>query len=181
MPRRTDARDKALRAAERLFREKGYAATGLAEILAASGAPKGSFYFHFPGGKAQLADEVLQAYGSRVARWLEALAATHAGNAGAFTAALCDALAGEMEATDWRLGCAAQNIAIEAAASEPKLAARAHAVFESWLAVLEKALGPVDARRRAIGLLAALQGARGLARAARSREPFDAIGTAKAL
>ena len=178
MPRKTDARKRALIAAERLFREKGYAATGLTEILTASGAPKGSFYFHFPDGKAQLADEVLQRYGARVEAWLKALAA-QAGDAEAFAVALCDALADEMAAANWRLGCAAQNIANEAAPLEDALATRAGQVFESWLAVMADALGaglaPPEARRRAVVLLAGLQGARGLARASGSREAFEAL------
>ena len=38
-----------------LFRHRGYHATGLAEILAATKLPKGSLYHHFPDGKAGLA------------------------------------------------------------------------------------------------------------------------------
>lgn len=48
-------RDRLVIAAAQLFRQKGYAATGLAEILAAAGVPKGSLYHHFPEGKADLA------------------------------------------------------------------------------------------------------------------------------
>jgi TetR/AcrR family transcriptional repressor of lmrAB and yxaGH operons len=55
MPRKTDARARAIATAERLFRIQGYTATGLTQIIEESGAPKGSFYFHFPRGKAQLA------------------------------------------------------------------------------------------------------------------------------
>ena len=85
----------------------------------------------------------------------------------------------EMAAAGWRLGCAAQNIANEATPPEDALATRAHQVFESWLAVLEQALGdglpPPEARRRAVALLSGLQGARGLARASGSREAFEAL------
>src|SRR5262245_34700403 len=35
----------------------GYSAAGLNQIIAASGAPRGSLYFHFPGGKDQLITE----------------------------------------------------------------------------------------------------------------------------
>jgi TetR/AcrR family transcriptional regulator, lmrAB and yxaGH operons repressor len=48
-------RDRLVIEAAQLFRRKGYHATGLAEILAASGLPKGSLYHHFPDGKAGLA------------------------------------------------------------------------------------------------------------------------------
>jgi hypothetical protein len=43
--------------AMRLFRRQGYASTGLQQILSESGAPKGSLYHYFPGGKEGLACE----------------------------------------------------------------------------------------------------------------------------
>jgi TetR/AcrR family transcriptional repressor of lmrAB and yxaGH operons len=49
------SRDRLIAAAAALFRQKGYHATGLAEVLAAAGVPKGSLYHHFPDGKADLA------------------------------------------------------------------------------------------------------------------------------
>ncbi len=48
-------RDRLVTAATRLFRQRGYDGTGVAEILAAAGVPKGSLYHHFPDGKADLA------------------------------------------------------------------------------------------------------------------------------
>lgn len=48
-------RNRLVTVAAALFRQKGYHATGLAEILAAAGVPKGSLYHHFPDGKADLA------------------------------------------------------------------------------------------------------------------------------
>jgi TetR/AcrR family transcriptional regulator, lmrAB and yxaGH operons repressor len=46
-----DTRSRILTAAQRLFRKRGYHATGLNDILALADAPKGSMYHHFPGGK----------------------------------------------------------------------------------------------------------------------------------
>jgi TetR/AcrR family transcriptional repressor of lmrAB and yxaGH operons len=48
-------RDRLVTAAATLFRRKGYHATGLAEILADAGVPKGSLYHFFPAGKVDLA------------------------------------------------------------------------------------------------------------------------------
>ena len=44
-----------LSAAVELFRARGYEGVGVAELLEKSGAPRGSLYFHFPGGKDELA------------------------------------------------------------------------------------------------------------------------------
>lgn len=54
------AREKILTAAARLFQLKGYSATGLSEIIAESGSPKGSLYYYFPKGKLQLAIESVE-------------------------------------------------------------------------------------------------------------------------
>ncbi len=50
-PTAVDTRERLLVAAQRLFRKRGYHATGLSDILEAAHAPKGSLYHHFPGGK----------------------------------------------------------------------------------------------------------------------------------
>lgn len=174
-----DSRARAIVAAERLFRMQGYAATGLIQILEVSGAPKGSFYFHFPGGKRQLAREVLEVYGGRVLAGMRALAAKHGDPAG-FIRALCKAMAKEMEATGWTLGCAAQNLAIELAPGDREFADALAATFAGWTAVITGAIRAAYpsrsvAERRATAILAALEGAKTLARATRSAAPFDAV------
>ncbi|WIG62065.1 MAG: hypothetical protein OJF49_004814 [Ktedonobacterales bacterium] len=44
-------RQRLLDAAEQVFAEKGYYATGVDDIIHASASSKGGFYFHFPKGK----------------------------------------------------------------------------------------------------------------------------------
>ena len=48
-------RDKLAWTAAKLFQEKGFDGVGIAEILKATGVPKGSLYHHFPNGKSDLA------------------------------------------------------------------------------------------------------------------------------
>jgi TetR/AcrR family transcriptional regulator, lmrAB and yxaGH operons repressor len=180
MTRTTDARQKALATAERLFRTQGYVATGLTQILEESGAPKGSFYFHFPGGKEQLASEVLAAYGARTEAAMRQLAGRCEGDPDRFIRALCKGIAKEMEAADWGIGCAAQNLANELAPANREFADALAAIFAAWGAVIVDALAPARgaraaAEKRAMALIAALEGARSLARAMRSAAPFDAV------
>jgi AcrR family transcriptional regulator len=51
-----------VQAAKQLIREGGYGATAFSDVLTLSGAPRGSVYFHFPGGKAQLGMEAAEAH-----------------------------------------------------------------------------------------------------------------------
>jgi TetR/AcrR family transcriptional repressor of lmrAB and yxaGH operons len=55
MSEEPSTRDRLIFAATRLFRQRGYDGTGLAEVLSEAGVPKGSLYHHFPDGKADLA------------------------------------------------------------------------------------------------------------------------------
>src|SRR5678815_3087013 len=56
-----ETRDRILAAATDLIHQRGYKATGVAEIVAASGVPKGSFYFYF-ASKEELGRVLLQRY-----------------------------------------------------------------------------------------------------------------------
>ncbi len=60
-------REKFLQTASALMEQQGYHATGLNEIIAKSGAPKGSLYYYFPEGKEQIASEVVLQAGQMVA------------------------------------------------------------------------------------------------------------------
>ena len=63
-----DARQRMIVSAALLIREHGVEATSFSAVLAHSGAPRGSIYHHFPGGKAQLVEEATR-YGAQVTHW----------------------------------------------------------------------------------------------------------------
>ena len=60
-----------------LVREQGARATSIDDVLAHSGAPRGSVYHHFPGGRRQLLSEAIDYAGEFVAARLERAAAWH--------------------------------------------------------------------------------------------------------
>jgi AcrR family transcriptional regulator len=178
MARTSDARDKALATAETLFRRQGFAATGLAQIIAESGAPKGSFYFHFPGGKDQLAAEIITSFSARGLAVIEAAARATPGDAAGFIALLCEGTAAEMRGSDYALGCALQNIAGERAPHDPRLTPMLAGGFEAWVASAADHLetcGIANPHVLAQALIAALEGARSLARASRSDAVFASV------
>ena len=72
------SKDNLIRTAMRLFRRQGYALTGLQQIVAESGAPKGSLYHYFPAGKEALGEAAVTLAGGLVREMLEGHAAKHA-------------------------------------------------------------------------------------------------------
>lgn len=61
-----ETRDRLLDATQELVDTAGYFGTGLNQVIAASGAPRGSLYFHFPGGKDQLVGESVRRAGQAI-------------------------------------------------------------------------------------------------------------------
>src|SRR6201996_7076493 len=180
MPRKTDARARAIATAERLFRIQGYTATGLTQILEESGAPKGSFYFHFPRGKAQLAEEAIDQYVARRMAVLRTISADTAGDALDFVHRIFAAFAAEMVATDFQYGCLMQNLANELPALDADLTERvARGFVDSTKIVAEHFRGcgfaPARASSTAAALVAALEGARTIARLERTPAIFEAL------
>ena len=180
MPRKTDARARAIATAERLFRIQGYTATGLNQIIEESGSPKGSFYFHFPRGKAQLAEEAIDHYVAGRMAVLRTISANTAGDALKFVHRVFRTFAAEMIATDFQYGCLMQNLANELPALDAELTQRvARGFVDSTAIVAEHFRGCGFAAARAssaaAALVAAVEGARTIARLERTPAIFEAL------
>ncbi|CAN5338498.1 TetR/AcrR family transcriptional regulator [soil metagenome] len=180
MPRKTDARDRAIATAERLFRIQGYTATGLTQIIEESGSPKGSFYFHFPRGKAQLAEEAIDRYVARRMDVLRSISADTVGDALNFVHRIFDAFAADMVASDFQYGCLMQNLANELPALDAELTKRvARGFVDSTEIVAAHFRGcgftPARASSTAAALAAAVEGARTIARLERTPAIFKAL------
>src|SRR5260370_219514 len=105
MPRRTDSRSRMIHAAAELFRQRGYHATTFSDVVRESGAPRGATYFHFPGGKAELAREAIARAGDEVEEMVDQ-AARHADDPGSLVRALAQILASRLERSGYQSGCA---------------------------------------------------------------------------
>jgi TetR/AcrR family transcriptional repressor of lmrAB and yxaGH operons len=162
-----------------LLRRQGYAATGLNEIVERSGAPRGSLYFHFPGGKEELAVAAMERSGEGLRRAIAALMAAPGGT-GQAVGKLIDGLAAGLEESGYTDGCPIATVALETAAGSEPLRATAAGIFAAWLAELEQALlgDGVEAgaaERRAMLALSAIEGALLLSRARRDTAPLRAV------
>jgi TetR/AcrR family transcriptional repressor of lmrAB and yxaGH operons len=180
MTRTTDARHRAIAAAIKLFRIQGYTATGLTQILEESGAPKGSFYFHFPRGKTQLAEEAIDAYVASRMTVLREISASTTGDAQKFVQKICAAFAAEMVGTDFQYGCLMQNLANELPALDAELTERVARGFADSTRIIAahfkaSGLSPARASSTASALVAGLEGARTIARLERTPAVFKAL------
>lgn len=169
-------RDKILAAAIGLFRRQGYAGTGLADILAESGAPKGSLYHYFPGGKAEIGANAVDAAGRLVTGSLERLADRHE-TPEALLRSYAALLAGWMAQSEWREGCPISTVLLETAPDEAAITAAGARTFADWTGVLARSLtsrGVAAPRAQRLSRLAvaAMEGALILARVERSAEPI---------
>ena len=163
-------------AAATLFRRQGYAATGINEIVAQSGAPKGSLYHYFPHGKEQIGEEAVRYAGAHAAETLRRLADEH-DTAASLLVAYSKMLAGWMIESHFREGCPITTVLLETAAESASLALVGREAFGSWREVFEHALlrdglDPQRAGRLAALAIAALEGAMVQARVERSGSPI---------
>lgn len=167
-----------------LLRVQGYAATGIQQLAQAAGAPIGSIYHHFRGGKREVAAAALRETGAAYIQLLPMLLDRHAdlatGIEAAFTAA-----ADDMANTGWANMCPVGAVAGEIADTEPELREVAAEVIASWVDLgsrylAGRGLSDSDARAVMYALLTALEGGFLLARAQHAVEPLLAAGRAVA-
>ncbi|MFI1728433.1 TetR/AcrR family transcriptional regulator [Streptomyces acidicola] len=176
-PRRSGSRERMVRSAVESLREYGASATSIDRVLAHSGAPRGSVYHHFPGGRAQLIEEAVALAGDFIAGLIDAALQTDdpvQAIDGVF-ALWRDRLV----RSDFRTGCPVVAVAVETNDDAPQLARSAAAVFARWqqaLAVLFIRHGLTEERssRLAAFVIAALEGAVIMCRAEQSTAPLEA-------
>src|SRR5712692_8781220 len=176
--RRSPARARMVRSAATLIRERGIHGTGLREVVAHSGGPRGSLGRFFPGGKTQLVTEAIDVALADVFGDFErtlGAAETFPDAIGAIVTPWRRLLVDH----DFALGCplaaticdAADNDSLRAHVSESFAWWRMQVAFASARFGAPQA----DAEAHATVLMAALEGALIVARAERNIEPLDTV------
>jgi TetR/AcrR family transcriptional regulator, lmrAB and yxaGH operons repressor len=175
---RSPARARMVQSAATLIRERGIHGTGLREVVAHSGGPRGSLGRFFPGGKTQLVTEAIDValvdlFGdldrtlSEAETFPEAISVIVA----PWRRLLVD--------YDFALGCPLAATICDAADND-SLRTHVRDAFAGWRAPVVDAharfgASPAEAEAHATVLMAALEGALILARAQRSIEPLDTV------
>ncbi|MCW2876897.1 MAG: putative transcriptional regulator, TetR family [Sphaerisporangium sp.] len=170
-----DTRTRLLDATLELIESGGYFGAGLNQVVAASGAPRGSLYYHFPDGKDQLVSESVTRAGQDIAAMITRLEAFDTAD---LLIQLLDLLGDRLEQSEWRKGCPVATVALELAASNDAVQKVCSAAYTSWEAALHDRLisdGHPDAEDLATTVLALIEGGLLLARTHRSRQPLTRV------
>jgi AcrR family transcriptional regulator len=173
----SDSRKKMVESAAALIGAQGMNATSFSDVLADSGAPRGSIYFHFPGGKRELAEDAIRWTSEQVTAHMRASSATSASEVLQHFIALFQHVVG---ASDGAAGCAVAGVTIDVPSSDDALLVVAHEAFDSWSTLLADQFAAVGiAPERAHGIaviaVASVEGALILCRAERGGAPLDAV------
>ena len=174
-------KESLVRTAMRLFRRQGYASTGLQQIVAESGAPRGSLYHYFPSGKEALGESAVVLAGGMIRDMLVDLAARHP-EPKDFVRAYCGVIAGWMEESGFHSGCPVATTLLETAPQSPSITRAGRRAIDGWIEVIAGVLvgGGTErraARRHAQMIVAAMEGALILSRVRRSTRPILDVAT----
>ena len=172
----SDSRERMVQSAASLISTKGVSATSFSDVVADSGAPRGSIYHHFPDGKEQLATEAIRWTSDRVVAYLRAgREVTPEAVLTRFIQLWRQVVVSSKAAS----GCVVAGVALDTGAEEGLMDV-ARETFRSWITVLadqlEQAGIPLE-RAKAISLatLAGMEGALILCRAEANVQPLDDI------
>ncbi len=171
-------RDRMVASAALLIRERGAHSTAISDVLEHSGAPRGSAYHYFPGGRTQLISEAVDFASEHMAARI---------NSCATCLDVLDVVVGgfrkQLTKTEYRAGCPVVAVAVEAGdpAKDENAAVldRAGAAFIRWTDLIAQRLADDGvaadrARELALFITSAIEGAIVIVRATRDIEPLDA-------
>jgi TetR/AcrR family transcriptional repressor of lmrAB and yxaGH operons len=176
---RSDSRHRIIASARTLLRRQGYHGTGLAQIIEHSGAPRGSVYFLFPGGKEQVAVEAVNEWTAEVSALLEQTRAG-SGTAREWVSTMAAHFAVQLRESGFTEGLPVTMITLDSVPGSGALTAACRSAYDTWLATVADGLAGFgiparDAAGLAKLMLSLLEGAVVLCRVYSSTDPLDDV------
>ncbi len=147
----------------------------MGDVVAESGAPKGSLYFHFPDGKDQLVAEAMGNAGAETCALMKMALASGPARAG--LDAIFSFLGSDLEGSDFRVGCPIGTVAAEAP-DAPRVRDKVGEVFDAWESVIAARLVQSGVKRKRAAelstfILSVVEGALVLAKAKKNTAPLE--------
>ena len=172
-----DSRKILVKTMQSALQSKGLHGVGLSEILKTAGLPKGSLYYHFPGGKEELALAAIANAEQEMARFLEQVFARFDDPLDALAAWIDSALQ-RIAASRFKLGCPLAAAALDCSPDDTDLLLALHGAFtnlrDQLAAHISRAGFPSDAATDlAVLVLTSYEGGLMMARAAGSTDPIE--------
>jgi TetR/AcrR family transcriptional repressor of lmrAB and yxaGH operons len=162
-----------------LLELQGYHATGLSQIVEKSSTPKGSLYFHFPGGKQQLVVEAIVIAGDQVQQKVK-VALQSGQTLGESIKNFVLTIACELQESDFRKGCPIATVAMETSATHDALRQACEQVYGSWFELvrqrlLDSGFDRDEAESWTLFIWSAVEGSLLLSRNRRDTSPLNAV------
>ncbi|MFH5878213.1 TetR/AcrR family transcriptional regulator [Arthrobacter sp. NA-172] len=170
-----NVRDAMIEAAWLLIAERGLEGMATREVLARTGAPRGSVYHHFPRGRTELIEAAIE----HSIEWMsDQIALISPKGPADVVRGYFDIWRRILEATDFKAGCAVAGVVI--GGNDANMLDRGAVAFAASIDALVGLFARVgvpvaEARQRSTLLVAAAEGAVLLARAQRSTGPLIRI------
>ncbi|MET8311037.1 TetR/AcrR family transcriptional regulator [Micromonospora sp. NBC_00389] len=150
MGRTSDARNKILDSAATLIEQRGYSALGVAEICAAAGVPKGSFYYFFESKQALARTVIDEHWATQRRQWEQLLGSGRdplRRLRDLFEATEEIQRAGQQKA-GVVAGCLFGNLALELSNQAEEIRRRLQEIFEEQINLIEQVV--VEAKERGL-------------------------------
>lgn len=172
----TTPREKIIQTACNLLEQQGYHASGLNEIIQASGAPKGSLYHYFPGGKTEIAVEAVGRAAESTARIVEEHLAAYADPAEGVRT-LLEEIARRVEQAGYAAGGPLMLVALETVNSSEPINHACRQAYRHIQSVFSRRLmaagmGETAADSLALLIVATIEGATLLSRTLHNPKPL---------
>jgi TetR/AcrR family transcriptional repressor of lmrAB and yxaGH operons len=166
--------------AKELVRVHGFNATSFKDVWEHTQTPRGSVYFHFPGGKEELGLEVVDSSRRALVATVTA-AGAETRTPATMLRRLATKLADRLEASGYREGCPLAAVALEMSSTSPALRAAADDAFADWADAIateleRKGVAPGQALEAAELAVATLEGALLVSKTRGERAPLDRAG-----
>lgn len=173
----SDSRQRMVSSAASLIATRGVSATSFSDVIEVSGAPRGSIYHHFPGGKKQLAEDAVRWTSEQVVAFQRTCPATSSAEVIEWFIGMWRRV---VLASSGASGCVVAGVAIDDGAGELELLGIARSTFRDWIEVLaeqlvETGIAAERAHSIAVAVLAGMEGALILCRAEGGVGPLDAV------
>jgi AcrR family transcriptional regulator len=165
-------------AALKLLSRSGLAGAGINQVIALSGAPRGSVYHHFPRGKQELVAAALGRFDEVFRGYLDHLWEQPGGSADKVQRFVAG-VARRLQAADYEEGCPVGGVILDLDPESEELREVCRSILEGWTDALADHLSDVPGgQRREIAsfMVTVLEGGLILSRAQRTTRPLVEAG-----